>query len=203
MRQWKCKVCGYVHSGDEPPDVCPVCGAPREQFVEVGEDRSESTGTPASSRSGLSGFLARERTHAIAVHIPNGVLPIAVLFLLVGLLLGPPMLGIAAHYNVLVVLLAMPVVVLTGIIDWKAHYGGVLTRVFIAKLVCAAVVLLVSLLAVLWWRRDAAAIRADWILCLVYVCLHLVALSAAVVAGFLGGRLTFGSREAPGSSGPR
>ncbi len=29
-----CKVCGYVVDG-EPPDTCPVCGAPRKLFFEV------------------------------------------------------------------------------------------------------------------------------------------------------------------------
>ncbi|NHJ04662.1 MAG: rubrerythrin family protein [Candidatus Heimdallarchaeota archaeon] len=24
--RWKCRVCGYVHEGEEPPKVCPVCG---------------------------------------------------------------------------------------------------------------------------------------------------------------------------------
>ncbi|MBI5491577.1 MAG: rubredoxin [Deltaproteobacteria bacterium] len=27
--------CGYVHKGEEPPDVCPLCLAPREIFSEV------------------------------------------------------------------------------------------------------------------------------------------------------------------------
>ena len=31
-RAWTCTVCGYIHRGDEPPDACPVCGAPRELF---------------------------------------------------------------------------------------------------------------------------------------------------------------------------
>jgi rubrerythrin len=35
MKKWKCSVCGYIHTGDEPPDTCPVCGAPKEKFVEV------------------------------------------------------------------------------------------------------------------------------------------------------------------------
>jgi rubrerythrin len=35
MKRWKCSVCGYIHVGDEPPDVCPICGAPREKFVEL------------------------------------------------------------------------------------------------------------------------------------------------------------------------
>jgi nitrite reductase (NADH) large subunit len=29
---WICTVCGYVHQGDEAPEVCAVCGATRELF---------------------------------------------------------------------------------------------------------------------------------------------------------------------------
>lgn len=34
-RQWVCNVCGYIHEGDEPPDVCPVCGAGADAFSPV------------------------------------------------------------------------------------------------------------------------------------------------------------------------
>jgi rubrerythrin len=27
-----CPVCGYTHSGEDVPDVCPVCGAKKERF---------------------------------------------------------------------------------------------------------------------------------------------------------------------------
>ena len=27
MKKWRCKVCGYIHEGETPPDVCPVCGS--------------------------------------------------------------------------------------------------------------------------------------------------------------------------------
>lgn len=30
--RWICKVCGYVHEGPEPPEVCPVCKVGRERF---------------------------------------------------------------------------------------------------------------------------------------------------------------------------
>jgi flavorubredoxin/NADPH-dependent 2,4-dienoyl-CoA reductase/sulfur reductase-like enzyme/rubredoxin len=33
--RWKCRVCGYIHEGSEPPDECPVCGAPKEMFDPV------------------------------------------------------------------------------------------------------------------------------------------------------------------------
>ena len=26
---WRCGVCGYLHAGDEAPDACPKCGAPK------------------------------------------------------------------------------------------------------------------------------------------------------------------------------
>ncbi len=32
---WVCEVCGYVHDDDEPPEVCPVCGAPKEKFTKI------------------------------------------------------------------------------------------------------------------------------------------------------------------------
>ena len=32
MKQYVCMVCGYVHEGDEPPLVCPVCGVTSDQF---------------------------------------------------------------------------------------------------------------------------------------------------------------------------
>lgn len=35
MKKWRCTVCGYIHEGPEPPEKCPVCGAPRNAFVEV------------------------------------------------------------------------------------------------------------------------------------------------------------------------
>ncbi len=33
--KWQCKVCGYIHEGPEPPDVCPVCGADKSQFEKI------------------------------------------------------------------------------------------------------------------------------------------------------------------------
>ncbi len=31
-KAWRCTVCGYIHRDQEPPDVCPVCGAGSEAF---------------------------------------------------------------------------------------------------------------------------------------------------------------------------
>jgi rubrerythrin len=34
MKKWVCSVCGYVHTGDQPPAQCPTCKAPAEKFKE-------------------------------------------------------------------------------------------------------------------------------------------------------------------------
>lgn len=34
MKKFVCSVCGYVHEGDEAPDFCPQCKAPKSKFVE-------------------------------------------------------------------------------------------------------------------------------------------------------------------------
>ena len=32
---WRCRICGYVHYGDEPPDECPYCFLPQSAFKKV------------------------------------------------------------------------------------------------------------------------------------------------------------------------
>ena len=36
-RKFRCKVCGYVHTGDSAPEKCPVCQAPASEFEEIVE----------------------------------------------------------------------------------------------------------------------------------------------------------------------
>jgi rubrerythrin len=36
MKKWVCTVCGYTHSGDAPPGVCPQCKVPADKFKEQG-----------------------------------------------------------------------------------------------------------------------------------------------------------------------
>lgn len=35
---FKCSACNYIHEGDDAPDVCPKCGAPKEKFAELSEE---------------------------------------------------------------------------------------------------------------------------------------------------------------------
>ncbi len=37
----RCSVCGYIHLGEESPEKCPKCGAPREKFNNIEEEVQE------------------------------------------------------------------------------------------------------------------------------------------------------------------
>ncbi len=38
--KWRCGVCGYIHDGEQPPEKCPKCGAPREKFIQLTEEEA-------------------------------------------------------------------------------------------------------------------------------------------------------------------
>jgi flavin reductase (DIM6/NTAB) family NADH-FMN oxidoreductase RutF len=38
QKKWRCKVCGYIHEGPTPPEICPICGAGPEVFELVVDD---------------------------------------------------------------------------------------------------------------------------------------------------------------------
>lgn len=42
---WRCGVCGYVHRGSGPPEICPICGAPQDLF-EISQDAPSPSSAP-------------------------------------------------------------------------------------------------------------------------------------------------------------
>jgi nitrite reductase (NADH) large subunit len=64
-KRWRCLNCSYVHSGPNPPDVCPVCGAPADCFEPVAEAAAEAAGAGQVEKvvivgAGVAGVAAAE-----------------------------------------------------------------------------------------------------------------------------------------------
>ncbi|MFA6938071.1 MAG: ferritin family protein [Treponema sp.] len=55
MKKWVCKVCGYVYTGDNPPDECPQCHA-KNAFVE----QKETSGFADMHKVGIAKGLDAE-----------------------------------------------------------------------------------------------------------------------------------------------
>jgi rubredoxin len=41
MKKFRCTVCGYIHEWNDLPDKCPRCGASREKFEQIPEDKAK------------------------------------------------------------------------------------------------------------------------------------------------------------------
>jgi rubredoxin/uncharacterized membrane protein len=218
VRRWRCSVCGYIHSGDEPPQPCPVCAADRSQFVEIDADGNRIAGedtavpsvvavvgsganpskpSPAGRKTMLervAGLVLSLHLHPITVHFPNGILPAVLVFLGTGVYFNIAALEIAAYYNLIFVLIMLPVVLATGFIEWRLRYNGAKTFVFITKIFCALVVLAATNILVFWRLIDPAVLAAESPYRLIYLGVAAGLLGAAGIAGHLGGKLVFGSR---------
>ena len=207
-KRWKCTVCGYIHAGALPPESCPICKAGPEKFIEIdgsGEAIISSAG-PMAASGGASpapvkkpGLLVRLimalHIHPISVHFPNGVLPVVVVFLAFSVFFGFVSFETAAYYNLIFVLLTMPVVLGSGYLEWRNRYQGAKTFLFLTKIACSVVVTVALLILVLWWYIDPRVAAADSPVRLVYFGIAVVMLAAAGIAGHLGGKLVFGGRK--------
>ena len=219
LRRWKCSICNYIHDGDEPPEICPVCGADKSVFIEIGveeetaasiveleettqPDIAESAEPPVQQSDtaldkpqpfGLIGKLVMKfHLHAISVHTPNGVIPVAIVFLVLAMFFTISSLELASFFNRIFVLLSMPAVILTGIISWQIKYKGAKTWVFKTKLACSFVVLILITLMVVWRFIDQSIAMSGGTSSLVYLALGGIILAAAGIAGHLGGTLVHG-----------
>jgi len=125
------------------------------------------------------------------VHIPNGVLPVSVIFIVLGVFFEYSALQTAALYNMGFVVLTIPFVLFTGYIEWRNRYQSALTHLFIAKIIAAVVVSITSVIAVVWWILVPDVLQAAYPARWVFIALILIMLIAATVAGFIGGKLVF------------
>lgn len=212
MKKWECTVCGYIHEGEEPPDECPVCSADKSMFVEVvDEGAATDASAPAQSAPApkapepstpllklyafASEQILKHHLHPIMVHTPNGILPMALIFVLITALLGYPNFETAAFYCFVFVLLSMPLVVFTGYEVWQKRYRGAMTTIFKIK-IGASIVTTLLLLVLSIWRAVQPEIltvpsTGRWI----YIGLSVVLVAAVGGAGHMGGKLVFGNRK--------
>ncbi len=208
MKKWECTVCGYIHEGGEPPEECPICGAGKEYFIEIVEKQEEAltdvtkpgdaaavSPAPAQGRkpTGLTALVLKYHLHPISVHTPNGVLPLAILFLFLATAFGLAGFETAAFFNLVFVLLVMPVVILTGVLEWRNRYGGIMTRIFGIK-IGASIVVSSTLLAMVIWRLvdpGVAFSASRW----VYLLVGVVMVGGVGLAGHMGSKLVFDPRD--------
>lgn len=68
---WRCQICGYVHEGEDAPDICAKCGAPKDKFVQLSEEEAKKI--YASDRTNDIHMTIIELCGKIAVLAEEGI----------------------------------------------------------------------------------------------------------------------------------
>ena len=226
MKKWKCLVCGYIHTGDEPPEKCPVCGAPKSQFIDVTEpeapapkpappaapetqptaDSPEISAPVAAAKTAepepvspfkdsryrrLFEMMTKYHGHPISVHIPNGLLPVTILFIILSALFSIKGMTTAATYNLGAVALSMPLVLFLGWVDWQNRFNGAITDIFIVKIACGIIVTVTAWFLFIWLLVNPAVVTTPQASRVAFFMINLIMLGAASIAGWYGGKLVF------------
>ena len=224
MKKWKCTVCGYIHTGETPPEKCPVCGAPKSKFIDVSEpeaptpepaavaDTDEKIAAPPATEPepatepaavepespfkdsryrSLFETMTKFHGHPISVHIPNGLLPVCVVFIILSALFSLQGMVTAATYNLGVVALAMPVVLFSGWVDWQNRFNGAITNVFIVKITCGIIVSVTAWFLFIWLLVNPEVVTTPQPSRVAFFAINLIMLGAASTAGWYGGKLVF------------
>lgn len=212
MKKWKCLVCNYVHTGDSPPEPCPVCGAPASKFVLVEDEAAEdpspapepgATETPTQQAAPekkkaaaaqtffdkTTRLMVRHHAHPVTVHLPNGVIPVAVALFIISWVYGAPLLVKAGFINLVFVIISLPLVLFSGFQEWKKKYNMARTNMFKIKILAAAVTTVACITSIIWYLMDPGVLASSkaW----AFILINIVMLGAAGVAGHIGGKLVF------------
>lgn len=75
MKKWVCKVCGYVHEGDTPPETCPLCGVPASEFVLQEEEEAPAPAAAPSAPAAAKAVVKATYEDEHRVGIAKGVDP--------------------------------------------------------------------------------------------------------------------------------
>jgi len=204
MKVWQCSVCRYIHRGDTPPDKCPICNVGANKFREIDEasileklpkrrqqkPQTDKTRTIEENNfKKIKSLLLKHHAHPVLVHTPNGLLPVAVVLWLLAWIFDSGLLAKAAFINQIFVTVSLPLVIFTGIIEWKKKYNKAMTTMFKIKISAAILTSTACLITTIWFFIDPEVLLSSWAWSFMFI--NIIMLATAGIAGHIGGKLVF------------
>lgn len=179
--QWKCTVCGYVHNDTEAPALCPVCGVGKIKFA----------ADVSVQKSLVQEMFETFQPHAVAAHFPNALVPTALVFTVVALLIAPDNLDAAVWYLLLVLVPTASAALVTGLYEWKVRFKGKSAIIFRRKIQFAALLLILLgvTIGLRYWLGDPLTRIGPWTW--FFSGLLLAMLGCVTMLGHYGGKLVF------------
>jgi peptidoglycan biosynthesis protein MviN/MurJ (putative lipid II flippase) len=144
--------------------------------------------------------------HAVASHFVNGLVPVAVLFMLLTLVTADSYFEHTVFHLICVASVAAPVSLLSGIRDWRVKFHGGRAPIFYHKIKLSIflTILCAAVIAIRTVCHDPIA--AGGLIAWLYVGCISLTLPVVVLLGYLGGKLAYMARQKvknEGSLNPR
>ncbi len=192
MKVWQCIVCKYIHKEEKPPEKCPICNVSARQFKKIQELPDASKPNPDMKESGLEkiySILVKHHAHPVSVHTPNGILPVTVVLWIAAWLFNYDILSKAAFINIAFVIIALPLVIFTGVLEWKKKYNSSFTKAFKLKILSATLTCVLCGINFVWYllNPDVLSSVFAWL----FILVNIIMVAFAGLAGHIGGKLVF------------
>ena len=133
--------------------------------------------------------------HAIAAHFSNGLIPVAVLYLLLTLSTGNVYFEHTIEHLIVIVLLAIPVSFFSGIHDWKKKYRAARAPIFMNKIKLSGLLFFLCATAAGIRLSIPDVMSRDGIEHWIYLALLFSMLPVVTLLGHYGGKLSAQSRQ--------
>lgn len=191
---WRCTVCGYLHEGDTPPELCPLCHATADKF-ELVEPVVRSHSFVSMFREEFRQLRETFAPHAVSAHFPAALIPTCVLFLLITEVCGYLPLEFAAFALLVVIVISIPLTMLTGFFLWHKNYHRARSAIFKKKIVLAWALFLVALATLIWRLVTPDLLINGGAGAAFYLLLNLMMLVCVTLLGHYGGMLISAKRK--------
>jgi rubredoxin/uncharacterized membrane protein len=204
----KCPVCGVgkdkfveIDIPDETDAAAPAAAADTAKTSAAQQDtrtmeqirpdsgRKDADSAPKTLYQQITRQMVRHHAHPILVHTPNGILPAAAILFIIAWLFDASLPAKAAVINLVFVVLALPLVLYTGVLEWKEKYNQADTLLFRLKILAAAMTSAACVISMVWYLLDPLVLSSS--LAWVFIFINLVMLGSAGVAGHIGGKFVF------------
>lgn len=138
--------------------------------------------------------------HAVAAHFSNGLVPIAVLFLVLAFVSGDPFVDRTVLHLLLVVIVAAPVSLVSGILDWRRKFHGRTAPIFTRKIILSVVLLLLTAASIALRLTQPELIREQGLFFWLYAACIALMFGAVFLLGHYGAKLATMVRHAPAAA---
>jgi len=133
--------------------------------------------------------------HSMLIHFTNGLYPIAIFFMLLFLVTGKNSFKETYFYIITLATLSVPFSYLTGILQWRKKFQGMMIQIFYIKLRYGMLVFLLGASATIWNYFSPEILAKGNIFTVIFVLINLAILPPLVYLGHLGGIIVYEGLE--------